>query len=128
MFDEVDALRSLSMELQKAGLIVEDAKQGLNIVKNFLELGVDSKEHLTLIKVCHKANNPAFVNAALKFTTIEDEHNTSYEQVMFEFEAVTSRLPATEEKLQNTRTTLDSINSIVNQKYRELKNLEDRIE
>lgn len=47
MFDEVDTLRSLSIELQKAGLIVEDAKQGLNILKNFLKLGVDFNEHLT---------------------------------------------------------------------------------
>jgi len=127
VFDEVDTLRSLSIELEKAGLIVGDAKQGLNIQKNFLNLGVDSKEHLTLIKVCQKVNNPTFVNAALKLARIEDEHNISYEQIMSEFETVTSRLPITEKELMKTRANLDSINSLVNRKNQELKNLENRI-
>ena len=71
--NEIEALRSLAVEMADAGLTSEEAKIGLKIYKAFLKLEVSPDQHQNLIKVCSKINNQDFVHAAVKFTEIEDE-------------------------------------------------------
>ena len=82
LMEEVDALRSLSVELHKTKLTVDEAKEGIKIIKAFIKLGISPVEHMTLVKVCKEVNNPGFVNAALKLVKIESDGNTSYEEVV----------------------------------------------
>jgi len=96
VFNEINALRSLSAELSKYSLTVEEANQGLKIMRTFITLGIALDQHTTLIKVCGKIADPSFVQAALKLTRIETECNMSYEEVVSRFERVTLELPSTE--------------------------------
>lgn len=108
VFNEVDALRSLSVELSKADLTVEEAKQGINIVKAFMKLGINPDEHIPLVKICGEIGDPSFVHAAVKLSKIEAEGNMTYEEVTARFEKATSELPCTEMKLQETQARLKS--------------------
>lgn len=45
MPNEVESLRSLSFELYKSKLTVEEAKEGINIIRAFQKIGIDSVKH-----------------------------------------------------------------------------------
>ena len=99
VMNEVESLRSLSVELYKSKLTVEEAKQGHNIIKAFLKLGISPEQHLALIKVCQKVDDPGFVKAALKLSQIETQTGMGYHQVISGFEKAQNQLPQLEEKM-----------------------------
>lgn len=127
VFNEVDELRSLSVELAKAKLTVDEAKEGLRIAKVFVKLGISPKQHTILIKVCKEVDDPAFIHAAVKLTKIEDESNMSYEDIISRFEKVTSQLPSVEKQLQETQTELESVHKSLVQRKQELAGVETQL-
>ena len=124
MFNEVDALRSLSVELSQAGLTVEEAREGLRILKVFMKLGISPEQHAILVKVCKKMNNPSFIHAAVKLGKIEAESKLTYEQVVSRLEKAASELPLVEQKLQQKHAQLESTDKSLSQKKDEVAQLE----
>ncbi len=122
VFEEVDSLRSLSVELNKSKLTAEEAKYGVRIMETFIKLGVDPDQHTGLIEVCKKVDDPGFINAALKLNTIEAEGQMSYEEATSKFERVTLDLPPAENRLRGLQTKLKSLNSLIVQRNSELTN------
>jgi len=127
LMEEVDALRSLSVELHKTKLTVDEAKEGIKIIKAFIKLGISPVEHMTLVKVCKEVNNPGFVNAALKLVKIESDGNTSYEEVVSGFQEMTLHLPVLEKQIENRNADLNSINSNLADKKQELASLKEKL-
>jgi len=127
VFNEVDALRSLSVELHKAKLTVDEAKEGIKIEKTFMKLGISPAHHMTLVKVCKEVDDPGFINAALKLSKIESDSNISYEEAVSGFQKMTSQLPVLEKEIENSNTELDSVNSNLAERKEELANLEEYI-
>lgn len=106
VMNEVESLRSLSIELYKSKLTVEEAKQGHNIIKAFLKLGISPEQHVALIKVCQEITDPGFVEAALKLSQIETKTGTSYQQVISGFEKTLNQLPNFEAKVVDAKAQL----------------------
>jgi len=127
VFDEVDALRSLSVELQKAKLAVDEAKEGVKIIKAFIKLGISPAEHMTLVKVCKEINDHGFINAALKLAKIESDSNISYEEAVSGFQEMTSQLPVLEQEIESRNAELNSINSYFTDKKQKLECLEETL-
>ncbi len=127
VMEEVDALRSLSVELQKAKLAVDEAKEGAKIIKAFIKLGISPTEHMTLVKVCKEINDHGFINAALKLAKIESDSNISYEEVVSGFQEITFQLPVLEQEIESRNAELNSINSNLADKKQELENLEETL-
>jgi len=127
VFDEVSALRSLSMELSKAKLTVDEAKEGLRIMRIFMKLGISSGKHAALVKVCKEVDNPDFIHAALKLSKIEDESHKSYEEAIAEFEEVTSVLPTLKKQVESTKAELNAVNESVGKRKQELASLEAQL-
>jgi len=125
--DEVDALRSLAVELHKAKLTVDEAKEGTKIEKAFIKLGISPAEHMTLVKVCKEVNDQSFINAALKLAKIESDGNISYEEVITGFQNMTSQLPVLEKQIENRNAELNSINNNLADKKQEMTSLEERL-
>ena len=125
LMEEVDALRSLSVELHKAKLTVDEAKEGTKIAKAFIKLGISPGEHMTLVKVCKEVNDQGFVNASLKLAKIESDSNTSYEEVVTGFQNMTAQLPVLGKQIENRNAELDSINSNLVDKKQKLVSLEE---
>ncbi len=71
VFIEVDGLRSLAVELYKAKLTAEDAKQGLEIINKFSKLGVNPDKHSAIINTCKKVDDPRFIHCAIRFMEIQ---------------------------------------------------------
>jgi len=124
VFNEVDALRSLSVGLSKADLTVEEAKEGLRIVKTFMKLRVSPEQHLTLIKLCGEINEPGFVQAALKLSKLEARTNMSYDEVISSFERMSSDLLSSEKKLIELQTDIKSVSNSLASKKQERVSLE----
>ena len=82
VFSEVDSLRSLAAELHKNKLTVQDARQGLGIVRAFLALGVPPERHKELVHVCKKLTAPGFIPAALELCHLEAKEGMSYAQTV----------------------------------------------
>jgi predicted transcriptional regulator len=120
VLNEVESLRSLSVELYKSKLTMEDARQGHAIIKAFLKLGISPGEHFALIEVCKKVEDPGFVEAALKLSQIEAQTSKGYHQVMAEFEKVQKELPQLEEKIIKATAKLKSINATILRSTQEL--------
>jgi len=49
--NEVDALRSLAVEMTNANLTTQEAKQGVRIIREFSKLGVEPEHYTMLIEV-----------------------------------------------------------------------------
>lgn len=120
VFNEVDELRSLSVELYKSGLTAAEARKGVNIIKAFLKLGISPEQHTVLIKVCQEVGDPGFVNAALKLAKIEQDNHMSYEQAVSTFEKTALELTKLETKLATAQAELKSAGSALLQKKQEL--------
>ena len=106
---------------------VEEAKQGHNIMKAFLKLGVRPEQHTSLVKVCKEINDSGFIQAALKLGKIEAENNMSYQEVMARLENTLSQLAAKEKLLNRKETKLVDTEARLNVKKKELGELENKL-
>jgi len=122
--NEVESLRSLSVELYKSKLTMEEAKQGHRIIKAFLKLGIGPDQHIGLIEVCKKVDDPGFINAALKLNRIEAVGQMTYEEATYKFKRITSELSPAENKLGVIQTKLKFLNNLIAQRNSELTNVE----
>lgn len=127
MLNEISELRSLSAELFTYKLTVDEANQGLQIMKAFAKLGVGPDQHTTLVKLCKEVDDPGFIQAALKLSRIETEGNMNYEEVVSRFERMTLELPSVENKLRKTQTKFKSVCNLIAKRNQELTNLEARL-
>ena len=127
LMEEVDALRSLSVELHKAKLTVDEAKEGVKIIKAFIKLGTSPAEHMTMVKVCKEVNDHGFVNAALKLVKIESDSNISYEEVVSGFQEMTSQLPVLDKQIENRNAELNSLNNNLADRKQELVSLKESL-
>lgn len=127
VFNEINALRSLSAELFKHNLTVEEANQGLMIMKAFVKIGIEPERHTTLVKICKEVDDPGFIQAALKLSRIETEGNMSYEEVVSRFERMTLELPSVENKLRKTQTKFKSLSDLIAKRNQELAKVEARL-
>jgi len=124
---EVSELRSLSVELLKAHLTAEDARQGVRIIKAFQKLGIESEWHTKLIQVCKKIDDPHFINAALKLNRIEAEGQMSYEEALAKYDLTVSQIPSKKTELSQMQTKLDSLNSSITEKNKKLQSVDTEI-
>jgi len=111
--NEVDALRSLAVEMANARLTTEEAKEGLKIIKAFLELGVNPEQHHNLIKVCSKINDQGFIQAAVKITEIEDSLGLSYEETVDRFEELEAKIPGLEQTKNDLNEKIRTSNQVI---------------
>ncbi|MFC1926701.1 hypothetical protein ACFLWV_02995, partial [Chloroflexota bacterium] len=121
--NEVNALRSLAVELYQAGLTVEDANKGLLIMKDFIKLGIDPRQHATLVKVCGEISDPNFIQCAVKLASIEAETKMTYEKIITKLEKAVAELPDAEKKLKDTQSELELTISSLSEKEHKLKKL-----
>ena len=122
--NEVEALRSLSVEMYNAELTVADAEQGVAIIKIFHRMDVEPEQHDLLIKVCKEVRDPDFVKAAMELTNIESTTRMNFHQAIERLQEVSTQLPPLEDRLQNRETQLYSINSMIKERQRDLENLD----
>jgi len=120
VLSEVDELRSLSVEINKSHLSVEDARRGHDIVRAFLKLGVRPEEHQTLMKVCQQINDPAFVHAAVNLVQIESQTGMTHQELISRCEQAQHNLPVTETKLTQRQAELKSVNDDLSESKRVL--------
>lgn len=125
--NEVDALRSLAIEMANTNMTTQEAKEGLNIIKAFLKLGVNPEKHEMLIEACSKIDQPGFIDGALKLVRIEDKSGISYEEATSTFENVTRELPAAERNLKATRAELESLIALLSNRKQELAAMESQV-
>lgn len=127
VFNEINALRSLSIELSTCKLTVEEANQGLKIMKAFMKLGTRPEQHIALVKVCEEVDDPGFIHAALKLNRIETESNMSYEEAISKFERVMSELSLAENKLSKKQSKCKTLDDLIANGNQDLSNLEARL-
>lgn len=128
VFNEVDELRSLSVELYNSCLTPAEARKGVSIIKAFLKLGIDPEQHLAVIKVCQEVANPHFVDAAIKLDQIEAKTGMDYNQVISSFEKAQNELPQLEAKATQAKAELKSTDNAILKKKQELTKQEEYLE
>ena len=125
VMNEVESLRSLSVELYKSKFTVDEARQGYNIIKAFLKLGINAEQHLVLVNVCQEVADPGFVEAAMKLSQIEAQTGMGYQQVTSGFEKAQKQLPQLEDKIAEAKAELKSINDTLLKNKQELAGREE---
>jgi hypothetical protein len=125
VMNEVESLRSLSVELYKSKLTVDEARQGHSIIKAFLKLGISPEQHFALIKVCQEVNDSGFTEAALKLSQIETKTGMGYHQVISGFEKALTQLPGLEEKVIDAKAQLKAISDALLKQKQELVDQEE---
>ena len=123
VMEEVEGLRSLSVELFKEKLTTKDAKEGVKIIKTFMKLGISPAGHTSLVKICKEIKEPGLINAALKLVQVEAESNLSYDEAIARFEQVTSQIPVLDKQLEYGKAQLHSVNVKLTGKKQELADL-----
>lgn len=127
VLNEVESLRSLSVELYKSKLTTEEARQGHNIIKAFLKLGISPEKHFALIEVCRKVEDPEFAEAALRLSQIEAKTGMEYDQVMSGLEKAQKQLPQLEEEVIKAEAKLKSITDVILKSTQELVDQEQHL-
>ena len=127
VLNEVESLRSLSVELYKSKLTADEARQGHNIIKAFQKLGISPEKYLTLIEVCQEVSDPGFIEAALRLSQIEIKTGMSYHQVISSFEEAQNQLPQLEEKIAEAKAEMKSINDGLLKNKQELVGQEEHL-
>jgi predicted transcriptional regulator len=125
VLNEVESLRSLSVELYKSKLTMEEAMQGHKIIRAFLKLGISPEKHLDLVDVCKKVEDPGFVQATMKLSQIESHTGMGYHQITSGFEKAQKHLPQLEDKIAEAKTELKSISDGVLKNKQELVGREE---
>ena len=124
VYNEVEALRSLSVELSKSSLTTEEAKEGCKIIKAFVKLGNMPEQHLTLVKVCKEISDPRFVQVAVKLSILESQTNMGYNDIILKLDDMISRLASLKTEQETTEAGLKSVNTALAQRKQDLANLE----
>jgi predicted transcriptional regulator len=127
VLNEVESLRSLSVELYKSKLTTEEAKQGHNIIRAFQKLGVSPEKHLLLVEVCKRVGEPSFVEKALELARIEGRFGMSRDQAVSSFEEAVKQLPQFEAKISKAKSELKTTNNAILKKKRELSEKEEYV-
>ena len=127
VFEEVGELRSLSVELLKVNLTAEDAREGVKIIRAFNRLGIGPDQHIKLVQVCKKVDDEGFINAALEFMEVENSSNKGYDEIVSNFESITSQLPLVEKKLMALKTEIGSLNNTLTKKKSELAGIQSQL-
>ena len=125
VLNEVESLRSLSVELYKSKFTVEEARQGHKIIRAFLKLGISPEKHLDLVDVCKKVEDPGFIEAALRLSQIETQTGMGYHQITSGFEKAQKQLPQVEEKITEAKAELKSLGDSVSKNKQELAGQEE---
>ncbi len=127
MFNEVDALRSLSVELAKAKLTVEESREGLRIMRLFLDMGVPPERHADLVGLCRKIGEPAFIEASLELAEIEKEAGTDYEEIVRKARRLARELHSRDKKLKGLQTDLASTDRILAERKKGSSEVEKKL-
>jgi hypothetical protein len=106
VLNEVESLRSLSGELYKPKLTVKEARQGHNIIRAFLKMGINPEKYLNLVEVCKKVEDSGFTEAVLKLSQIETQTGVDYHQITSGFEKAQKQLPQLERKIAEAKAEL----------------------
>jgi predicted transcriptional regulator len=124
VLNEVESLRSLSVELYQSKLTVEEARQGHEIIKAFLKLGINPEQHLNLVDVCKRVEDPGFTEAAIKLYKIETQTGMGYHQIISGFEAAQIQIPRLNEKIAEAKADLKSTNDSLMENKKKLTSQE----
>lgn len=123
VFNEVDSLRSLAVELAGDKLTVEEAKQGLHVMRLFIELGVGPEQYAALVRVCGEVADPCFVAAAVKLGEVEKEAGASYEETVLRFEDLVHQLESLQGQVQAAQEELNRVTQVLEAKKHEFNQL-----
>jgi predicted patatin/cPLA2 family phospholipase len=107
---------------------VEEAKQGQDIIRAFQKLGISPEQHLTLVEICKKIEDPGFVAASLEFCQIEAQTGVQYHTVISNFKKAQEQFPPLEKKVNEIKAELKSINNAVIMKKQELADQNEYLE
>ncbi len=128
VLNEVESLRSLSVELFKSKLTAEEARQGHKIIGAFLKLGVDPEKHLKLIEVSQKVADPGFIEAAIKLSQIEAETGATYHEIMSAFENMVNQIPGLGKEVVEARAELKFVNDELHETKQKLTSKKEELE
>ncbi|MDP2744440.1 MAG: hypothetical protein Q8P00_05180, partial [Dehalococcoidia bacterium] len=98
--DQVEALRSLALDLKKAGLTVDETKGGLKVELLFKHLGVKPGDYPGLMEACAKLESKGLVDSALKLNQLEKSTGMAYADIISHGSATHAKLLAEQQNLQ----------------------------
>jgi len=127
VFDEVNSLRSLSVELAKTKLTVEGAREGSRIMRLFLDMGVPPERHADLVGLCRKIAEPAFVEASLELAKIEKKAGIGYEEMVQRARRFAQELHSKDGKLKGLQANLTSADRLLAERRNEISEAENKL-
>ncbi|MBI2846265.1 MAG: hypothetical protein HYX82_00125 [Chloroflexi bacterium] len=99
---DIDALFSLSADLLKNRLTVEEARVGLQMELLLHKCGVPPEDYPDLIQACGKMKDEGFMGAAIELGKLEKVSGMTYEQVLAD-------AAATHQQLQKDQLALENV-------------------
>jgi len=127
VLNEVDSLRSISVEMAKYQLTVEDALEGIGIIRLFRKTGVPPDKHTELIRLCQKVDDPAFIEASLELIKVEREAGMSYQEIVKQCRDFSQKLESTRSELNKVHTKLNSTSNLLNTTKKEVNREEAKL-
>ena len=100
IMDQVEALHSLSAELKKAKLTIEEAAAGYKMVQSLSTLGIKQEEYKGVLQACTKLKSEGFLNSAVKLNKLEHDTGMSHEEIVTKAASTHQELKHTQQDLQ----------------------------
>jgi predicted transcriptional regulator len=119
VFNEVNSLRSLSVELAKAKLTVEEARRGLRMIQLFTDMGIPPERHADLVELCRKIDEPLFIQAALEVAKAEQEMGMNYDGMVRSAGKLAREIHMKNDELKTLQAELASVNRLLTERKAE---------
>ena len=117
IMDQVEALHSLSAELKKAKLTIEEAAAGYKMVQSLSKLGIKQEEYKGVLQACTKMKSEGFLDSAIKLNKLEHNTGITYEEIV-------AKAASTHQELKQTKQDLLAVAGKLKATKEELANIE----
>jgi hypothetical protein len=117
--DQVEALHSLSAELKKAKLTVEEAAVGHKMAQSLSKLGIKQEEYKGVLQACTKMKSEGFIDSAVELNNLEHETGMTYEEIV-------AKAASNHQELKQTQNDLLAVAGKLKTTKEELTNIEEQ--
>jgi len=128
VLNEIEELRALSIELDKAGITTQEARTGVKIMKKFKKLGIEPSQHEMLVEVCAEVTDPGFIADALKLHQIKMESGLDYGEAIAQFEKTLQELSLAKGELEKVKVDLQDTTTKLEEQKKQLDSFQSTMD
>jgi predicted nucleic acid-binding Zn-ribbon protein len=120
VLDQIDALRTLAVDLKKGKTTITRAILGSTFINRFLDLGIEPEDVTAWIRLCRRLALPEypldqFMKTAVELMRLEEKTGLKSEELIHQYHGLTKQVSEKKEELTRVNSEIKKINKLLTQ-------------